>query len=429
MVWGDILSAGGAILGAVAGADGNSAKEVTNSTGRSSSQEEANKALLEYMSMNEVGTVNTSEALRGSEARDQHINSTGFQNQTNNTVTNMGPWAGQESYIRQALAEAQRGLDTARGQRGADGYTNAERDYLGTANHTAYRAQGMADTATNAATVGLNAAQGYVNNANGIMSRALADPTQATIASAGQYSNNPYLDEVISAASRDIARNLNENELTGINMAAVSSGNVNSSRAGIADAVARRDAADRIGDISAQVRGDAYQQGLALSEQQRQAGLNTAINANNQLGSAYQTGFGGLTTADNLNTSATNAHAGRVQLTQQAPWSDATNYMNLVGGTSFGQTGITSSTGAMSQSDNTVSRGSSIYESTKRGNQATNNTRNGASSSVGSANSSTNTASSGTGSGTTSSGGGLQGALGGALAGGALASTLYNGSW
>lgn len=99
------------------------------------------------------------------------------------------------------------------------------------------------------------------------------DPTQANIAAATAYANNPATDGMIDAASRDVTRNLYENEIPGINRAGTSSGNVNSSRAGVAQGIAERGAGDRIGDISSSIRGDAYNRGLGLAEQSRGTNL------------------------------------------------------------------------------------------------------------------------------------------------------------
>lgn len=100
------------------------------------------------------------------------------------------------------------------------------------------------------------------------------DPTQANLATAGAYAANPYLDGQIDAASRDVNRNLRENALPGLDAAAQSSGNMNSSRAGVAEGIARRGAADAIADISANFRGNAWSQGLGMAESSRLANLN-----------------------------------------------------------------------------------------------------------------------------------------------------------
>lgn len=100
-----------------------------------------------------------------------------------------------------------------------------------------------------------------------------ADPTQSNITAATAYANNPAIDGMIDAASRDVNRNLYEGAIPDINRAGTASGNVNSSRAGVAEGIARRGAADQIGDISAGIRGDAFNRGLALAEGARGTNL------------------------------------------------------------------------------------------------------------------------------------------------------------
>jgi hypothetical protein len=74
---------------------------------------------------------------------------------------------------------------------------------------------------------------------------------------------------MIDAASRDVTRNLYENQIPGLNQAATDSGNMNSSRAGVAQGIMSRGAADQIGDIASNMRGQAYSQGLGLAENAR----------------------------------------------------------------------------------------------------------------------------------------------------------------
>lgn len=128
--------------------------------------------------------------------------------------------------------------------------------------------------------------------------------------------NNPWLQGQIDAASQDVTRNLYENQLTGNAAAAAQSGNSGSSRRAVMDAIAQRGAADRVANIGATMRGNAYNTGLGLANQtalaNQQAGISTnALNAglmgqganlNYQLG---QQGQQGLTQA--YTTGANNA--------------------------------------------------------------------------------------------------------------------------
>ena len=106
-------------------------------------------------------------------------------------------------------------------------------------------------------------------------------------ANAGRYMNNNLLNSQIDAASTDVVRNLQENQLTGIASNAAGSGNSGSSRAGVAAGIATRGAGDRIGDISASMRGQAYNTGLNIEANRatQNAGFQQQANQSNQ--SAY----------------------------------------------------------------------------------------------------------------------------------------------
>jgi hypothetical protein len=97
---------------------------------------------------------------------------------------------------------------------------------------------------------------------------------------AAQASYNPYLDGQIDAASRDVMRNLGENQLTGNAAMAAGTGNSGSSRRAVMDAIAMRGAGDRVADISSNMRGQAYNTGLGIAAQQGLANQNAALGTN-----------------------------------------------------------------------------------------------------------------------------------------------------
>lgn len=97
---------------------------------------------------------------------------------------------------------------------------------------------------------------------------------------AAQASYNPYLDGQIDAASRDVVRNLGENQLTGNAAMAAGTGNSGSSRRAVMDAIAMRGAGDRVADISSNMRGQAYNTGLGISAQQGLANQNAQLGTN-----------------------------------------------------------------------------------------------------------------------------------------------------
>lgn len=129
---------------------------------------------------------------------------------------------------------------------------------------------------------------------------ASADPTQSNIAAATAYANNPAINGMIDAASRDVTRNLYEGQIPGIDRAASAGGNINSSRAGVAQGIAMRGAQDMIGDISANIRGDAYNRGLALAEGARGTNLSAMGQSAGLYGDSLNTGLNALTSGNNL---------------------------------------------------------------------------------------------------------------------------------
>ena len=104
-----------------------------------------------------------------------------------------------------------------------------------------------------------------------------ADKAQNTdyLANANAYAS-ANSQPLVDAALRDDRRNLEENTLTGIDMSASGSGNMNSSRAGIAEAVANRGYDDRAADVRAQINSDLRQDSLAQANTQFAQG-NTAL--------------------------------------------------------------------------------------------------------------------------------------------------------
>lgn len=188
------------------------------------------------------------------------------------------------------------------------------------------------------------------------------DPAQR----AGQLANNPYMTGMVDAASRDITRNLGENIIPGIAGSSYSSGNLGSSRRGAAEAIAARGAADRIGDISANLRGSAYdnmlsrvmgQQGQAAQGLQNQAqmGANALTQGQNLFGQNYNTlmGAGGMQQQNQqqlLNAAMNNYYMG-----QQMPLQQAQAMYGLASNPAvqFGQqTGTQQGTQTTSQSQN-----------------------------------------------------------------------------
>jgi hypothetical protein len=123
---------------------------------------------------------------------------------------------------------------------------------------------------------------------------ASADPTQANINAAGAYADNPYLQGQIDAVGRDIRRNLTENVMPSIDRAATATGNINSSRAGVAEGIAARGAEEAMADAAANMRGDAWARGLGLAESARGTNLGAMGMIPGMYGSGIGMGYEGL---------------------------------------------------------------------------------------------------------------------------------------
>lgn len=138
------------------------------------------------------------------------------------------------------------------------------------------------------------------NNAANIFSRASGDPTQQILATANTFANNPFINGLIDASSRDVTRNLFENQIPGINRAASGTGNLNSTRAGVQQAIAERGAGDRLADLSSQIRSQFFGQGLNMGQNQFNQNLTNMLNANNQLLNSGNFGINAFNNAQSI---------------------------------------------------------------------------------------------------------------------------------
>lgn len=130
----------------------------------------------------------------------------------------------------------------------------------------------------------MNTGQGFANNYANLYNQA----SQNTLSNAVNYATDPNnYQPVADAALRDARRNLEENTLRGIDVGSSMTGNTNSSRAGVADAIAARGFADREADVIAQVQNNLIDR--SLDQQQNQ--FSNMTTANQNLAGVYNTGF------------------------------------------------------------------------------------------------------------------------------------------
>lgn len=84
----------------------------------------------------------------------------------------------------------------------------------------------------------------------------------ADLGMAARYADNPYMNSMIDAGARDITRNLYEQQMPALAGGAAASGNLGSTWRGAREGIAMRGAGDAIADMSAQLRGNSWNQGL-----------------------------------------------------------------------------------------------------------------------------------------------------------------------
>ena len=199
-------------------------------------------------------------------------------------------------YLEYGYKGGQAGLDYALDKGAYTGDTYANMNDMSTAGYNYMNNFGMGqmNNAQNFMNQGANFANNYSNLYNQAGQDAIGDATNYAI-------NNSS--PLVQAAMRDSTRQLNEQTLPGINMAASGSGNVNSSRAGVADAVARRSYDDRMADVTSNIQDNLANRYLTQNQNQ----FANQMNANNALANTYNTGFGMGGNIANMMTGAGNA--------------------------------------------------------------------------------------------------------------------------
>lgn len=292
---------------------------------------------------------------------------------TNNTV-DTGPSKFQQPYLQTAFDAARDNYNSSKGtpfyegdlyagmSDGAKGDLSAMRDYatgtgLGTAKQLSEIGTNLAGNSSKAGSI----LDDYLALASG-------DATADNIKAASAYASNPFLDGQIDAVNRDVARNLAEVTLPTIDRTASGTGNINSSRAGVASGIAQRGAEDRMADNAAALRSQAYQSGLSLAQNDRAQKLNamgTAANAYtglagmgiDALGRGTQAGYGAFNVVNAANQAEQADRQGQLDADYEKWQGQDTReadllarYYQIIGGNQWGQYGTESGTSKSKQS-------------------------------------------------------------------------------
>jgi len=176
---------------------------------------------------------------------------------------------------------------------------------------------GMNDMQTNAANNMYNFGNNAFGNAGNIMNTAsgfsgnyadLYNRAGADRAGIAEDYVNANADPMVDRALRDSTRQLEEGTLRNIGMGASATGNANSSRAGVAEAIAGRDYMDRAADTRAGIEDRLRNESFKNQDAQ----FANMMNANAGLSTSYNNAFGmGNTAAGNM------ANAGSMFQTDQ----------------------------------------------------------------------------------------------------------------
>ena len=198
-------------------------------------------------------------------------------------------------YIERSYDRAEGALNSSLDQGAYQGQTYAgQNPYFSAGNHYmggmgAMGGQGAFDV--------MQQGQGFANNYADLYQQGGADRMQQ----AQDYAINNS-GGLVNAAMRDDKRNLQENTLTGINQGASSSGNMNSSRAGVAEAVANRGFDDRQADVTAGIQQNLMGQSLGQQNQQ----FSDQMMANQGLQQSYGSGINAMNSFGGMMTGAGN---------------------------------------------------------------------------------------------------------------------------
>ena len=153
----------------------------------------------------------------------------------------------------------------------------------------------------------MNTARGFGQNYADMYNSAMMNDPLQTARDYALANSGP----LIQAAMRDSERMLNEQTLPTINMAAASSGNTNSSRAGVAEALARRAYDDRMADTTADIQDKLMARSIAANQDQ----FRNQMSANDALQRLYGIGVAQVPTAAGMIQNAQNL--GRVDAQAQ----------------------------------------------------------------------------------------------------------------
>jgi hypothetical protein len=218
--------------------------------------------------------------------------------------------------------------------------------------------------------------------AGSVLSSATTDPTQANITAAGQYANNPYTAGMIRAAQTPIERQLNEVSIPNLNIGAAGTGNTDSSRSAMTEAILRRNAGIDESNVASNILGSQYDAGLNRAEGARTANMSGALSAGGLYSNIGNSGSNLITSGNNGQISDLNVPIQVDQMYQQDQQNQNNiNYQNANAGAQFPWQQLNNFWGIAGHPLGTNTTGSSVGTAT--GNATSSGTTSGTSQSTG----------------------------------------------
>jgi hypothetical protein len=297
--------------------------------------------------------------------------------QSTQSQTISAPWTVQQPYLEQAFGGAAGALSSANANAGSSTYgaptqfvAGATPDQLQTFNSMVNYGlnNGVSGAQTSAGNGAVATGQGAtdtaLNNMNGF-NPAAVNNINSDINAGNSYASGANIPAQVQAAMMAANQEANQVTLPGIDRAAAGSGNVNSSRTGIADGLVQQGLAEQAGSLASQLEANYYNTGAGL-QANASAANNSATLANNQQeaqlgGSNESMGLGALTSAmNNASTGygiasqgglgqqeanqATNANQLQAyNFGQNSPFQALQNFYNIIGSGQWGGVSNTNS--------------------------------------------------------------------------------------
>lgn len=262
------------------------------------------------------------------------------------------PWSQAQPYLESGYGQAQTALNNAMGM-GTNSAYNGER----VAGLNPYQTQGANSTAAYASGNGVNSANqmyttgtgltqagaAYGTNAQSMVNQAQNPNMMQSFENAGnQLAQSSTTQNMINAADLSASQNLNETTLPSLLEQGIGQGGNDNTRTGVAMGVATGQAQQNMLANASQIQGQMFNTGMNDAQTQYNTQQSQELNANQQLGSAYQLGNQGLLNGQEANGNNFNQmeSAGGVFQTQQQNEDNAAmtqfqqeqqNPLNLIG--------------------------------------------------------------------------------------------------